>query len=801
MKKLFLLILLFALNTISHAEEDFLHPDKAFALQVMPLQADHIEVTWDVAKGYYLYNNKISFTSSRDDIKIKSVDFPNTELKNDPTFGEVKVHKGMTYANLYLDRAASAQDATTFDLSVRYQGCKDKGICYTPVVKKETVELLPVADAAPIDPLAALPTTEPTPTAVPSAPSTSSGNPLKELIQPKRIPITTNSGSKVLPVDQAFQFITNGLDQKTIQAAWQVTPNHHLYREKISFRLIDADGVTLGTPEFPQGKVVNDEYFGQMEVYAKDVHINLPLIYEGEAKSVTLETSYQGCSVLTSVCYQPQKRKTTIDLSKLKKPSPKPENPETDAKQAAENNTVQAAPALTSGSMPSSIFAMEGDIATILKSSSFLGVLAAFFIAGLFLAFTPCIFPMIPILSGVIAGYDNLSSRKAFGLSLAYVTASATAYALIGVVFGFFGDNLQILFQHPASISVMVVLFVLFAFSMFGFYELQMPTGIQSRLNEISNRQRSGSFIGAAIMGFLSTLIVGPCTGPVIAGALAYIAQTKDALLGGSALFVMGMAMGLPLLIVGTSAGHLLPRAGAWMDTTKAIFGIIMLGMGIWMLDRIVDVEVTMALTSILLIISGIYMGGLDRLREDSGGWRRFWKGTGLVMVIYGLLMLLGVSAGSSNLKQPLLGVLEKLPSSSLSTSPQAAAQNKKLNFVPVTNVTELDNKLMTAKGKQQLTILKFEAKWCTECTRMNKNTFANPEVIEQLKGVQLLVMNVTDTESPQVKSMLKAFDVIGPPLVAVFGPDGRELKQYRMQGYYSPENFMKRFNNFRSSL
>lgn len=800
MKKWFLFILLFTLSSFSYGEQGkFLNPQEAFSLEVFPLEPDRIEVTWDVAKGYYLYRDKIRITSGNNDIAIKNIDFPSTETKDDPTFGKVEIMQGMTYANVLLDRSKSL-DATELSLKIRYQGCKDKGICYTPitVTKKVELEAFDPSLSTNNTPEAAQPEKLPTITPLPSTPQASApfGNLIStaEKTEPNAIqPLSNNvlQAPKTLSVDQAFQFVTNGIDKKTIQAAWQVTPNHHLYKDKISFRLIDSEGVTLGTPKFPKGKVVKDEFFGQMEVYGKDLSINIPLSYIGNVDQVTLETKYQGCSVLTGVCYQPQTQQSVIKLADLKEHVPPPISETVEEEAESNNETV-------------SIFNMDGDIQNMLENTNFFGVLAAFFVGGLFLAFTPCIFPMIPILSGVIAGYDNLSSRKAFLLSLAYVTASAVAYSVIGIVFGSFGSNLQATLQNPIAIGVMVALFVLLSLSMFGFYELQMPTGIQSRLNEISNRQRSGSFIGAAVMGFLSTLIVGPCTGPVIAGALTYIAHTNDALLGGSALFAMGLAMGLPLLIVGTSAGHLLPRAGAWMDTTKAIFGIMMLGMAIWMLDRIVEPEVTMSLTSILLIVSGIYMGGLDRLQEEAGGWRRFWKSIGLIMLIYGVLMLLGVASGSKNLLQPMKGLVGgysiSVPNQLTTSQPNQLPDNPKLEFTLVRNVTELDAKLLQARENQQLSMLKFSADWCSECKRMDKNTFGNDKVKNSLSNVQLLVADVTDNDDPNTQALLKAFGIVGPPTTALFGLDGRENSKYRMVGYVGPEDFLKKFGRFKDN-
>ena len=288
-------------------------------------------------------------------------------------------------------------------------------------------------------------------------------------------------------------------------------------------------------------------------------------------------------------------------------------------------------------------------------------------------------------------------------------------------------------------------------------------------------------------MGFISTLIVGPCVAPPLAGALTYIAQSKDALLGGIALFTMGFAMGIPLLIVGTSAGHLLPRAGTWMDTTKAIFGMIMLGLAISMLKRIIPLEVTMALTGTLLVASGTYMGALDKLSEESTGWKRFWKSIGLIMVFYGALQLLGVAVGSTNLFQPLKGIVN---SSSLSTTQTQTANS--LSFETIKTLKDLEGKLGTAKERQQTTLLDFTASWCTECERMEKTTFSDPNVIRELQGVQLLKVDITENNENN-REILKKFTLSLPPIVLLFDKNGNEIKNIRAVGYKNSNDFLKR--------
>ncbi|PID34329.1 MAG: thiol:disulfide interchange protein, partial [Thiotrichales bacterium] len=570
-----------------------------------------------------------------------------------------------------IKRQGDALNAVELALKTKYQGCADIGLCYPPQQKKVTISLPTLAEAD---------NTENTTQNKTSAPETN--------LKPdnnQAIPGGIISGGRALSPDEALRFSLEATDKGTLRAHWNILPGHQLYRNKISFSVTKPDNTQLGEIQFPEGQLVNDEFFGEIEVYDQNTDIVIPLLTP-DIEELTVQAQYQGCSNNAGVCYPPVTKEITLSLAGL-----------------PEQNTDP-------GLLTDEYF-----------SGSFIGTLIAFFIVGLGLSLTPCIFPMIPILSGIVAGQTNLSASKAFLLSLAYVTASATAYALIGLVFGFFGENLQASLQHPIAIALFAALFVVLALSMFGFFELQMPNRIQSRLNEISNKQRGGSLLGAAIMGFLSTLIVGPCVAPALAAALTYIADSKDALLGASALFSMGFGMGIILLVAGTLGGHLLPRAGGWMDVIKSLFGIMLLGMAIWMLSRITSTTVTMLLIGILLVSSGIYMGALDRLHEENTGWDRFWKSIGLILLFFGFAQLIGVVLGSQNIMHPLKGTLTFTVSGG-STENNTQQQYQGLKFRPVKTVSELDNILQQAKQSNQLVMLDFYADWCVDCVRMDKN-------------------------------------------------------------------------------
>nr|CAA6807314.1 MAG: Cytochrome c-type biogenesis protein DsbD, protein-disulfide reductase (EC [uncultured Thiotrichaceae bacterium] len=748
MKNLLTFLLLFVMSCSAHAlkPEDLLHPDKAFQVSATAIDGNNIKVTWEVTDGYYLYKERISFTSGDDGVTLLNEDatYPTGDIKNDPNFGEMEVYHKAFSVELPITRQADTQNAIEFTLKTKYQGCADAGLCYPPQRKTLNVSLPALASNS--NPSAPQPITPET-TVVTNDDTASQS--------------ITNK-NKALPADEALKFSLIATDKNTLHARWEILPNHHLYRNKISFTASNPEDAQLGTPKFPTGKIVKDEFFGDTETYAGSVDIEIPILTSG-IDELTIQTQYQGCSNDARVCYPPINKETTLSLVNLPENSSQSSNSE-------------------SGLLTEHYF-----------SDSFLGTILAFFIIGLGLSLTPCIFPMIPILSGIVAGQSNLSASKAFLLSLVYVTASATAYALIGLVFGYFGENLQSSLQHPIAIGMFATLFVVLAFSMFGFFELQMPNNIQSRLNEISNNQRGGSLIGAAIMGFLSTLIVGPCVAPALAAALTYIADSKDALLGASALFSMGFGMGVILLVVGTLGGHLLPRAGTWMDVIKSLFGIMLLGMAIWMLSRITSTTVTMLLIGVLLVSSGIYMGALDKLNEDTTGWDRFWKSIGLVLLFFGFAQLVGVVTGTQNAIHPLQGALTFNVSGAATGTPQ---QHEGLAFKKIKKVEELDDIINQAKQSNQLVMLDFYADWCVDCIRMEKNVFTSPDVNNDLKNVIILQADVTARDEHD-KALEKRFGIIGPPTIIFFNRQGEEINGIRMIGYEDTGAFRKRLKQF----
>lgn len=746
-------------------QEDLLPPDEAFKFKAEVLSPDKIKATWDIADGYYLYRERFTFEPENPDIKLAAPNFPTGDSKNDPNFGKLEVYHHKVEVEIPVERGQNPTEAIELALKVKYQGCADAGLCFQPLKKTIKLQLAATAQTN-TTPAPAKPEPQPPDTA-----TTNTGSALPDIIKQAQKPVA----GKAIPPEQAFVFDITAIDKGMLNARWIIQPDHHLYRPKIKFTVKEPQGVALGTPIFPAGDMVDDEYFGKIEVYGKDIDVKVPILQSSGLQKLVVETEYQGCSDSTGTCYPPVKQSRELILTGL--PDAKPLEQE-----QASNNAATSA---------------EDAISMRMRDDSYLSNLLFFFLAGIGLAFTPCIFPMIPILSGIIAGSSNsdLSPRKAFLLSLSYVLPMALTYAIVGVVAGLSGANLQIMFQNPWIIGSFAGLFVLLAFSMFGFYDLQMPSSIQSRLAEISNRQQGGSFIGAGIMGVLSALIVGPCVTAPLIGALVYIAQTRDALLGGLSLFTLGLGMGLPLLMIGTSASSLLPRAGAWMDTTKAIFGIMMLGLAIWMLNRVVPPEVTMALTGTLLVSSGIYMGALERINDEAGGWGRFWKSLGLIMLFYGGMILFGVAAGSSSLLQPLKGIFGG--GYALAAS---APKEPRLTFQRIKGMEGLQQALAQAKAQNQPVMLDFYANWCVSCKELEHGTFKNPDVLAALDNTLLIQADITDNDEKD-QALNAHFGLYGPPQVLFFKPNGEEVKAVRLAGPEAAKPFLQRIQRFQQNL
>lgn len=575
--------------------------------------------------------------------------------------------------------------------------------------------------------------------------------------------------------EKAFTVTHQLIGNDSVELQFKIRKDYYLYGEKFRFSSPTPD-VTLGEAQRPPGKVHQDQFFGDVETYRNAVNILLPFTVANGAQAFELKVRSQGCWD-GGICYPPQDHIVHVDLaappsnaSLLTRLFDAPADKTDTTTSAALNTPAGANTGNTAESGDES-----GRIARMLQHASLPLVLVSFFGFGLLLAFTPCTFPMIPILSGIIVGQGHKISRgRAFVLSLAYVLGMAVTYALAGIAAGLSGTLLSAALQNVWVLGAFALLFIVLALSMFGFYELQLPTALQSRLSNRASHLRGGQLGGVALMGALSALIVGPCVAAPLAGALLYIARSGDAVLGGVALFVMALGMGAPLIAVGVATRSVLPRIGPWMEGVRKAFGVMLLGVALWLLMPLLPPLLGMLGWAALLIFSGIFLRALDPLPQHAHNWQRFWKGAGVALLLAGGAILVGALAGSRDPLQPLT-VFQA----------QAASQPQPV-FERVHSLAELEARIAAS---DRPVMLDFYADWCVSCKEMERYTFPDAQVTSQMAEMLLLKADVTDN-TPDDKALLQRFELFGPPGIIFFGPDGAERQDLRVIGFMRAEPF-----------
>jgi len=726
-----------------------------------------VEVSWDIAPDYYLYNNRfLEFSIQTEGVVMGEPEIPAGKVSFDELLGE-EVEKYHGRLTVRLPLLAVDSSINGLRVKVRSQGCLESVLCYPPTEQTLLVGLPAVAtDPVPAGPEAdsfdLMAETASPPALSDSALSGLAANPLSGLGQ-------QDDKEPALDAKSAFLFEAIGLDAETVLVRFTAQPGYYLYRDKFAFKIADDSGFKVVDVLLPDGVIKDDPEFGPVPVIFDQVEIPVKLSRPaGPVTIISMVADFQGCRD-GDICYPPQSRIVSFELpaavTAMGQTPP-------EVRQTAVSSPAQA---------PSLAPVSEQDrLARLLTEHSGKAIFA-FFIAGILLAFTPCVFPMVPILSGIIMGQgERLTAMRAFWLSLVYVLAMAVTYTIAGVLAGLFGQNLQAVFQNPWILSFFVLIFVLLALSMFGFYELQLPSRLQTRLASASNQQQGGQLWGVAVMGFLSALIVGPCVAPPLMAALIVIGASGDAVLGGSALFAMSMGMGLPLILFGVSAGKLAPKAGPWMDAVKAVFGVGLLALAVWMLERILPGSIIMVLWGVLAIASGVYLGALERIPDGASGWKRLWKSLGLVLVLLGTLELVGAAAGGDYWLKPL---------DKLGRSASQAADHEQTVFRRIKSIEDLDAAITQASKQGKVAMLDFYADWCVECLRMERNTFHEPEVQVLLGEMQPLQADVTDHDETD-QALMRKFGIIGPPAILFFDRNGEEMKGWRLVGYFTPEEF-----------
>lgn len=730
----FLLLLLLAAPAAYAQDEEPLRPEDAYRYVVFDT-GDALEVDWAIEDEYYLYRKELAFETTTEGVELGKARLPAGEAHEDEWFGKQQVFRENFYVRI--PYRVDGERPATVDLVIKSRGCWDGGLCYPPQEWTETVALKqPAANLGTLG-------------------GTTAAQGIGDLAM-----------GDFPPPDEVFFPDLFVVDGNTVEVGIRILPGYYVYRDKTRVTSLSEDA-RVGQVEMPEGKLHTDEFFGEQVVYYDEM-VSRATVQRATADAMTLEIEleYQGCAD-EGLCYMPQ----TVVLSA--------ELPE------AERIDDLASLRPADGQMVSE----QNRLAQLIIDGNLWKVVATFFGLGLLLAFTPCVLPMIPILTSIIAGEcENTSPARGFGLALSYVLGMALVYTGAGIAAAAAGAQLQAMFNQPWVLMIFAGFFVLLALAMFGGYDLQMPSSIQTKLAGISGNQKSGTTVGAFIMGALSALIVTACVAPALIAALIVMAQAGDMLRGGLALFAMSLGMGAPLLIVGAAQGHLLPKAGNWMVAVKTAFGFMLLGLALWMLRTVLPGSVSMALWAVLVFMTGVFMGGLTTLGSESSTAQKLGKGFGFLAIVYGLLLMLGALSGGTNPLKPLAGI-------SLASGGSAAiAEDNHVEFTRIKTVADLDRELAAASAAGKSAMLDFYADWCVSCIEMEEYTFTDAGVQDALSNTVLLQADVTANDAED-KELLQRFGVFGPPTIIFFGTDGQQRHGFEVVGYMKAKAFEEHVN------
>jgi thiol:disulfide interchange protein DsbD len=696
-------------------EDEYLPPEQAFKYTAT---ADESQVTveWKVIDGYYLYEKRMGLSAATPGVTVGESTYPKGEIHKDDYFGEQVVFRHTFKVTAPL---TGAKAGDTVALKLKWQGCADAGLCYPPSVWDATVKVAAAAKTT------------------------------ADKIFDQAKPQVVETEDEYLDPDVAFVLTADAQSANSVQLNWRIADGYYLYKQRIKFEPANA-AQPVGALVLPKGLPHSDEYFGEQEVYRQslDATFSVP----PGAKSADVKVTYQGCAD-AGLCYPPITKVLNVSLD------------------GAPATVASSAGSASSGG---GYVSEKDSFAAQIAGGSLLIVIAVGYLGGLLMAFTPCVLPMVPILSGIIAGSgDKTTPGRAFLLSLSYVGGIAAIYVLMGVLAAFIGGgvNLQAIFNQWYILVPFALLFIVLAASMFGLFTIEVPSFIQTRLSDASNNQRAGTFVGVAVMGALSALIVSACVAPVLIGALTFVAKTGDAVRGGVAMLSIALGMGTPLLLVGASAGALLPRAGAWMETIKNLFGVMFLAVAAWLLGRIVPGWAGMLLWAAPAIALAWI---LWRAHAKSAGARGLARLVGTAAGLYGIALIAGAALGATNPLAPI---------------PQLAGQQKQLEFKRIKTIADLEREVAAASKAGRSVMLDFYADWCVSCKEMEHNTFTEAEVQQALANTTLLQADVTVNDDDD-RALLQHFGIFGPPTIAFYGADGAERTNFRVVGFMKAAEF-----------
>ncbi|NBT28510.1 MAG: protein-disulfide reductase DsbD [Gammaproteobacteria bacterium] len=710
--------------------DELLEPEKAFAFSAEVISENQIAIDWTIAPGYYMYLDKFAFEAKSSGVPLAGIDLPQGIIKKDEFFGDVEIFEKS--ARILLNLKRSPDDTNTFELKTVGQGCNEPiGVCYAPISHEVSLALPPARAVASTD--------------------------LNSVADLQQLLSLGSSEPEFLDADDAFSVDVGFIGPDRLSALFRVAPGYYLYRDKIN--IVIASGGSLQTPDLPNGKTKQDPYFGDVKIYESDFDIALPFAADPNAQRAELVVSYQGCAD-QGICYPPAKKSFSVALPQL----------------ISEASADEITTAATAGSLNST------SDTTSTTSVEYAGYIAAAFGTGLLLSFTPCVLPLIPILLGSVVGQAGVGRGRSIWLATVYILGTVITYAVIGAVAGATGEQLQAYFQNIWAIGSIAIILGIMALSMFGLFEIQMPSAFQSRLSTHS-RGLGGSASMVLVLGALSALIVGACVSPLLISVLSIAILRGDPWLGGTIMSAMALGMGVILIVAAAGATWLIPKSGLWMERVKQSFGVMLLGVAIYLLGAVPAVPVLL-LWAPLLIITGVYMGAARNTGENPTGWMLLSKGVGTVLLIWGVLAMIGGFSGNRDILAPI-------SISDWNARTGVAQSSDTIVFDKVKTLSALNSEIADSAAQKRPVFIKFYADWCTDCVRMEKTTFSDSAVQAALAGYRLLKIDVTDPDDPGTKPIKKELGVFGPPAMLFMNSQGVEQREQRLYGYMGPSEFI----------